>query len=137
MKWILRIKSRNKLMKVQVDRENRIKKQNQNYVIVEILLDGMNLYYRPWHVVDVYLSIMTLLFYVLSYDSLYLQYINTGLCPRKLVNFFNVNECIYIRKFLILETFCIPPHAKQGGRLYQGSRPPWPHAGYGPVLKIK
>ena len=34
-------------MKVQVDRENRIKKQNQNYVIVEILLDGMNLYYRP------------------------------------------------------------------------------------------
>ena len=33
-------------MKVQVDRENRIKKQNQNYVIVEILLDGMNLYYR-------------------------------------------------------------------------------------------
>ena len=29
-------------MKVQVDRENRIKKQNQNYVIVEILLDGMN-----------------------------------------------------------------------------------------------
>ena len=67
MKLILRIKSRNKLMKVQVDRENRIKKQNQNYVIVEILLDGMNLYYRPWHVVDVYLSIMTLL---LSYDSL-------------------------------------------------------------------
>ena len=61
-------------MKVQVYRENRIqnkhRKQTQNYVIVEILLDGMNLYYRPWNVVDVYLSIMTLLFFVLSYDSL-------------------------------------------------------------------
>ena len=49
-------KSQNKLMKVQVYRENQIKNKNKprNYVIVEILLDGMNLYYRPWHVVDVY-----------------------------------------------------------------------------------
>ena len=51
-----------------VYRENQIKNKNKprNYVIVEILLDGMNLqvYYRPWHVVDVYLSIMTLLFFV-------------------------------------------------------------------------
>ena len=62
---------RNKLIKVYVDRENRINK-NQNDVIVEILLDKMNLYYRPCHVVDVYLSIMTLLLYVLSYDSLYI-----------------------------------------------------------------
>ena len=52
MKWILRKKTRNKLMMVQVYRENQIKNKPRNYIIVEILLDGMNLYYRPWHVVD-------------------------------------------------------------------------------------
>ena len=34
-------------MKVQVYRENQIKNKPRNYVFVEILLDGMNLYYRP------------------------------------------------------------------------------------------
>ena len=42
-------KVRNKLMKVQVYREygNKNQSQTQNHVIAEILLDKMNLYYRP------------------------------------------------------------------------------------------
>ena len=70
MKWILRIKSKNKSMKVNVYRktETKFKKQqNQNHIIAEILLDGINLYFaavlpsmtccRCWHQSTTYVNV--------------------------------------------------------------------------------
>ena len=51
-------------------KNQNLSRELQQSFIAEILLNRMNLYCRPWHVVIVDLSIMTQLFFVLSCDSL-------------------------------------------------------------------
>ena len=59
-----------KVMKWNIEKYSREVSDETQSFIAEILLNKMNLYYRPWHVVVVDLLIMTQLFFILSYDFL-------------------------------------------------------------------
>ena len=66
----------------------------------------------------------------------YCIYTNPGQSPRKLVNFLMWNN-VFFWKISYFGNFLYTPRPTRGSRLYQGSRAPWPHAGYGPASGAK